>query len=654
MILEVDGLKIHYSTRAGAVRAVDGASFAVPEGRIVGLVGESGCGKTTAVRAIMGVLAENGRRAGGRVIFKGRTIDEQATRKLLWRDIAYVPQSAMSSLDPVYTVGSQLVEVLTKRGNELGAAARARAAELFDLVGLSESRLADYPHQFSGGMRQRAAIAMALALKPSLLLADEPVTALDVIVQRQILDVLRELQQRLRLSMVLVTHDISVVAYLCDDVVVMYAGQVIESGPVREVLARPRHPYTMGLRNAFPDLLSDALELVPISGSPPDLSDPPSGCRFAPRCPFALAACATTAGVDRRRRHPNSCLGLPARRRGRFSPQSRIGSRNMAALVELRDVVKHFPVTRSLGEIVRGQYPAVHALDGVSFDLGAGDAVAIVGESGCGKTTLGRLLLKLAEPTAGSIVFDGVALAGLDGERLRDFRRQAQLVFQNPFDALNPRFTVYRAVAEPLVNAGIDRAEHADRVAAAFRRVHLADLDRYLDKYPHQLSGGQLQRVVLARALVLAPRFLVADEPVSMLDVSVRAGILALMREIRETMGLTAVYISHDLALVRYLCDRTLVMYLGCIVEDGPTEEIVRRPRHPYSQALVAAVPVPDADQSRAPLPISGSIPDAREPPSGCRFRDRCPRAMARCAEETPLLRTVAGGHRVACHLDLA
>ena len=326
----------------------------------------------------------------------------------------------------------------------------------------------------------------------------------------------------------------------------------------------------------------------------------------------------------------------------------------MAALVELRDVVKHFPVTRSLGEIVRGRHPAVHALDGVSFDLGSGDAVAIVGESGCGKTTLGRLLLKLAEPTAGSIVFDGVALAGLDGERLRDFRRQAQLVFQNPFDALNPRFTIYRAVAEPLVNAGIDRAEHGDRAAAAFHRVHLADLDRYLDKYPHQLSGGQLQRVVLARALVLAPRFLVADEPVSMLDVSVRAGILALMREIRETMGLTAVYISHDLALVRYLCDRTLVMYLGCIVEDGPTEEIVRRPRHPYSQALVAAVPVPDADQSRAPLPISGSIPDAREPPSGCRFRDRCPRAMARCAEETPLLRTIAGGHRVACHLDLA
>jgi peptide/nickel transport system ATP-binding protein len=298
----------------------------------------------------------------------------------------------------------------------------------------------------------------------------------------------------------------------------------------------------------------------------------------------------------------------------------------MATLVELRDVVKHFPVARSLGEVVRGEHPAVRALDGVSFDVGSGDAVAIVGESGCGKTTLGRLMLKLVEPTAGSIAFDGAPLARLAGEGLRHFRRQAQLVFQNPFDALNPRFTIYRAVAEPLLNAGIDKAEHMDRVAAAFRRVHLPDLDRYLDKYPHQLSGGQLQRVVLARALVLTPRFLVADEPVSMLDVSVRAGILALMREVRDTLGLSAVYISHDLALVRYLCERTLVMYLGRIVEDGPTDEIVRRPRHPYAQALVAAVPVPDADQSRAPLPIKGNVPDAREPPSGCSFRDRCPR----------------------------
>jgi oligopeptide/dipeptide ABC transporter ATP-binding protein len=326
----------------------------------------------------------------------------------------------------------------------------------------------------------------------------------------------------------------------------------------------------------------------------------------------------------------------------------------MAALVELRDVVKHFPVVRSLGEIARGERPAVRAVDGVSFDVEQRESVAIVGESGCGKTTLGRLILKLVEPTAGSLAFAGSPLAQLDGDALRQFRREAQLVFQNPFDALNPRFTIYRAVAEPLVNAGIDEAEHEDRVATALRRVHLPDLDRYLGQYPHQLSGGQLQRVVLARALVLGPRFLVADEPVSMLDVSVRAGILILLREIREAMGLAAVYISHDLALVRYLCDRTLVMYLGQIVEDGPTEEVVRHPLHPYTRALVAAVPVPDADQSRAPLPIIGTVPDARTPPSGCRFRDRCPYAMARCAEEQPKLRAGKSGHLVACHLDMA
>jgi peptide/nickel transport system ATP-binding protein len=310
MMLAVEDLEIHYATRDGVARAVDGASFVVPEGKIVGLVGESGCGKTTAVRAIMGVLSENGRRAGGRIVFKGQPIDAGNTRPLLWREIAYVPQSAMSSLDPVYTVGAQVVEVLTRRGGVGRRAARTRAAELFDLVGLSAHRLADYPHQFSGGMRQRAAIAMALALNPSLLLADEPVTALDVIVQRQILDTLRALQQRLNLSMVMVTHDISVVAYLCDEVVVMYAGQVVESGPVREVLARPRHPYTMGLRNAFPDLLSDAMELVPIHGSPPDLREPPPGCRFAPRCPFVLPACTSSPTIPAAIRdgHLSACL----------------------------------------------------------------------------------------------------------------------------------------------------------------------------------------------------------------------------------------------------------------------------------------------------------------------------------------------------------
>jgi oligopeptide/dipeptide ABC transporter ATP-binding protein len=323
----------------------------------------------------------------------------------------------------------------------------------------------------------------------------------------------------------------------------------------------------------------------------------------------------------------------------------------MSALVEVRDLVKHFPVTRRLSQVLRGEHPAVKAVDGVSFAIRPGENVGILGESGCGKTTLGRLLLRLITPTAGEIRFDGRALSEHSGDALLAFRRRAQLVFQNPFDALNPRFSMATSLAEPLRNTRVPAAEHPERIRTAMRRVHLPDVETYADKYPHQLSGGQLQRVVLARALVVEPEFIVADEPVSMLDVSVRAGILNVMKEIGEQMGLAAAYISHDLALVRYVCERTLTMYCGVVVEDGPTEEVVHRPQHPYTQALVKAVPVPHVDQSRAPLPIKGGVPDARNPLSGCRFRDRCPYAFGRCAEEVPPLREIASGHRAACHL---
>ena len=711
-ILSIRNLKVDYATQEGAVQAVDGVSLDVAEGQHLGLIGESGCGKTTLLKAIVQVLPRNGRIAAGEIHFKGRDLlklSRAEMRQLRWREIATIPQASMDSLNPVQRVGSQLTKLLRVRGGYDKRAAQRRAVDLFDLVGLDSERLSHYPHEFSGGMKQRAVIAMALALEPSLLIADEPVTALDVIVQHQILEVLRQLEEELNLTVMLITHDISVVAQVCDSVAVMYAGRIVEQAAGAPFFQAPAHPYSLGLQQAFPNLARPRDELVSIEGYPPDLRKPPSGCRFAERCPFVqdachdidpqlqevgegrYAACLRSGEMDSLRLQaedpalwqrvevargisPHPPAPSPTKGEGESSrgaqrePQSSTAnatgrgdsvSRPSSAksdddiLLELRDVSKRFKIGGGLAGLLRGdKEQTVYAVNKVSFQLRRGESLGLAGESGCGKSTTGKLLVKLLDASDGEIDFDGDDLMALDGDSLLRFRRRAQLMFQNPFEALNPRMTLYRSLTEPLIIHGwTDEEARLERVVETLDRVNLRPAEVFLDKYPHQLSGGQLQRVVLARALVLQPDFLVADEPVSMLDVSVRAGILNTTRRLARELGLATVYISHDLSLLQYTCDRIAIMYLGEIVEIGPSHEIINNPQHPYTQALIAAVPVPDPAIENPPLRIEEGVPRPTEQFVGCPFAQRCPDVMQACLDIRPPQIIDAGGRMTQCHL---
>ena len=681
-ILSIRDLKVDYETQDGTVQAVDNVSLDVVEGQHLGLIGESGCGKTTLLKAIVQVLPRNGSIPSGEIIFKGRdllSLPAAEMRELRWREIATVPQASMDSLNPVQRVGSQLMKLLTVRGGYDRAAARRRAVDLFDLVGLDTGRLMHYPHEFSGGMKQRAVIAMALALQPSLLIADEPVTALDVIVQHQILEVLRNLQEELNLTVMLITHDISVVAQICDSVSVMYAGQIVEQAAAKPFFHSPAHPYSLGLQQAFPNLVRPRDVLVSIEGYPPDLRHPPKGCRFAERCPFVqdachetdpqleaigdgrAAACLRSSEMDRlRAKAEDPTLWQHVEVTQQFEDLPEYESAGSAdagnsgdVLLEMRDVSKRFKIGGGLAGLLRGdKEQTVYAVNNISFSLMRGESLGLAGESGCGKSTTGKLLVKLIDASEGQIIFDGADISGLEGEALLEFRRRVQLMFQNPFEALNPRFTLYRSLTEPLIIHGWkDENKRLERVIETLDRVNLRPAEVFLDKYPHQLSGGQLQRVVLARALVLHPDFLVADEPVSMLDVSVRAGILNTTRRLARELGLATVYISHDLSLLQYTCDRIAIMYLGEIVEIGPSSEVINNPQHPYTQALIAAVPVPDPTIENPPLRIQEGVPRPTEQFIGCPFAQRCPDAMEACLTIRPPLITDENEHTSQCHL---
>ncbi|MFB6892483.1 dipeptide ABC transporter ATP-binding protein [Kitasatospora sp. NPDC056327] len=705
-VLSVRDLSVTFPSEAGPVEAVRGVGFDLLPGRTLGIVGESGSGKSATALAVMGLLPPTAR-LGGRILLGGRDLaamDDAELSRVRGKDIGMVFQDPMSALTPIFSVGRLLSQALRVHRELSRKDAWEEAVELLDLVGIPDprERAKSFPHEFSGGMRQRVVIALAIANKPSVLVADEPTTALDVTVQAQILDVLRLAQRETGAGLVLITHDLGVVAGHADDVAVMYAGRIVEHAGVDELFRRPTMPYTARLLASIPTVDGGvARPLVPIGGEPPSLVGLSAGCPFAPRCAVAVDVCRTTEpeltatgptatddlterepGVDgagatgATPAEPPAPAGRPAQaacHRAREIadgnldpageaaqvPPARSGERPAGEVVlRVEDLVKTFPVTR--GALLKRRVGTLHAVNRVSFELRAGETLGLVGESGSGKTTTLREVLRLRAPEGGRVEVAGTDVATLGtAARVRELRRDIQIVLQDPTDALDPRLTVYDLLAEPLQAAGTDRAAVRSGVT---RLLDLVGLDRATgDRFPAALSGGQRQRVGIARALALEPRLLVLDEPLSALDVSVQAEIINLLARLKRELGLAYLVVAHDLAVVRYFSDRIAVMYLGHVVESGATEEIFARPRHPYTRALLSAIPLPDPERERhrERIVLTGEQPSAARLPEGCVFVDRCPLHQVadesvrnRCRTQRPATVAAPDGsdHQYACH----
>jgi oligopeptide/dipeptide ABC transporter ATP-binding protein len=664
-LLEVRDLRTYIYTRRGVVKAVDGATFSVRRGETLGIVGESGSGKSMTCLSILRLVPEpGGRIVGGQILFDGENLLDKSPeemRRLRGSRIAMILQDPMASLNPAMTVGEQIAETLALHRGLRGRALDERVIELLRQVRISdpERRVHAYPHQMSGGIRQRVAGAIAISCQPSLLIADEPTTSLDVTIQSQYLRLLKEIQRETNLALVFVTHDLGIVAKLCDRVAVMYAGRIVELGKTRDIFNHPRHPYAVGLLECLPTLRRGREPLTAIEGQPPDLAHVPPGCSFAPRCPIAEPRCTQTPPplepIDAE--HLVACVRArettPRSRRaativaGSGLPAGANGARDI--VLEARGLTKHFPLAR--GMILSRRFGTVKAVDGVDFVLRRGETLGLVGESGCGKTTTARLVLSLERPTAGGVYFRGHDIHLLGRQERGGYRRAVQAVFQDPFSSLNPRLTIRTTVSEPLAQTEPDltRAEVSERVAASLTRVGLPP--RIADDYPHELSGGQRQRVAIARALTTNPECILLDEPVSALDVSIRAQVMNLLREIQDRSGVSYLFIAHDLAVVKYVSTRIGVMYLGKLVETAAADELYASPLHPYTQILLDNALPAHPDDVREEVILKGEVPSAFNPPSGCRFHPRCPQALPVCAEVEPALRDQAGGHQVACHL---
>jgi peptide/nickel transport system ATP-binding protein len=611
-LLAVDRLNVRFHTPDGEVHAVRDLGFELARGETLGIVGESGSGKSQSMMSLIGLLASNGG-ASGSARFDGTELIGMpvgALRRIRGRRIGMIFQDPMTSLNPYMTVFQQMVQVLLHHENLGRKAARRRCIELLDAVHIPEAskRVDMYPHEFSGGMRQRVMIASAMLCRPDLLIADEPTTALDVTVQAQILELMRDVRRDFGTAIILITHDLGVVAGLCDRVLVMHGGEEKESGAVNDIFYRPQHPYTRALLAAVPRL--DSAEVKRLASLVPDEE-------AVPAAPDAALA----------RREPD--LDAPP-------------------LLEVSDLRVHF---RLAPETMFAKARVLKAVNGLELALRPGETLGVVGESGCGKSTLARAVLQLVPATTGRVTLLGEDITGKDKKSMRIHRRDMQVVFQDPLASLNPRMTVGNIVAEPLWThfPSMPRREVRQKVEAMLGRVGLGP--EHVNRYPHEFSGGQCQRIGIARALVLEPRLVICDEPVSALDVSIQAQIVNLLMDLQAEMNLALVFIAHDLAVVRHISHRIMVMYLGRVVEVADRVTLYERPMHPYTQALIRAVPIPDPEleRNKPHAPLQGDLPSPVDPPSGCAFRTRCPIAIDRCATETPELRQV-GAHWVACH----
>ncbi|RJL34426.1 ABC transporter ATP-binding protein [Bailinhaonella thermotolerans] len=670
-VLEVSDLNVTFGSGTDAVRAVRGVDYSIAPGEVLGIVGESGSGKSVTSLAVMGLLPDDAR-VSGSVRLHGQELigrrDKEMTR-LRGKAISMVFQDPLSALTPVYTVGDQIAEAVRIHQDVSRDKAARRAVELLDLVGIPspEQRARAFPHEFSGGMRQRAMIAMAIANDPDVIICDEPTTALDVTIQAQVLEVLKTAQTETGAGIVMITHDLGVVAGFVDRVLVMYAGRPVEKGLVDDVYYRPRMPYTMGLLGSIPRLdTGDREPLVPIEGNPPSMSALPPGCPFEPRCPLSIpeceagepplipvpgeghsAACIRTQTIENRGLTPRDVFKAgPA---GAVARGDRAGRPTVLMVDRL---VKHYPLMK--GAVFKRRVGTVHAVDGVSFDIREGETLGLVGESGSGKTTTLMEILRLAPPQSGRVVVLGRDTAKLGRNDRMAIRRDMQVVFQDPLASLDPRLTVQDILAEPLTTHGLEVGSRVREL------LGLVGLDAsFASRYPQEFSGGQRQRIGIARALALEPRLIVLDEPVSALDVSIQAGVINLLESLKIRLGLSYLFVAHDLAVVRHIAERVAVMYLGWIAEIGAVRDVYDTPAHPYTQSLLSAIPLPDPrkERERRRILLEGDLPSPADPPRGCRFHTRCPKfkslpeaQRALCVDQEPELRPLGGDQAAACH----